>query len=83
MGCVIGGVRVGSAAELARLVGCDRDTAWGWLAGRRFPSGRTALRLARALGVTADAVLLECEAARARYQQRRAAERARLDAEGA
>lgn len=69
------------APELAALVGCQPKQAWEWLSGRRYPYGPNLLRLSRALGRPADAILRACELARERRLARLAAEKARKDAE--
>lgn len=80
--CEVAGVKpVLTTPGLARVVGVDRYHAHEWVRGERFPSARSVLRLSRALGVSADAVLLTCERAHERLAARRAAERARVEAE--
>lgn len=71
---------VGSA-ELGRLVGVDGHHAWQWATGRYYPNGATLLRLSRALGRPADAILRACELARERRLARLEALRARQEIE--
>ena len=71
----------GSGASVARAVGLDRKHVWDWLTGRKVPNGRMALRLARALGVSADSVLVACLRAEERRLAALAALRAREEAD--
>lgn len=70
-----------SAAEVARLSGFDRGAVWRWVTGRRMPSGWCLLRLRETLGISADAVLTECQEARERRARALDAERVRKAAE--
>jgi plasmid maintenance system antidote protein VapI len=69
-----------SLPELASTIGLPARSVWEWIAGRRDPYTSNAVAVAKALGVSVDAVARACRLAQERERARVAARDARLEA---